>query len=73
MLRDKAETQFEITYGLQTQGTCFYIASNNNNNDNNNNNNNNNNLVFLCTTGCSGTHYVDSADLELRDLPASAS
>jgi hypothetical protein len=30
-------------------------------------------LVFLCSLGCPGTHYVDEASLELRDLPASAS
>jgi hypothetical protein len=27
----------------------------------------------MCSPGCSGTHYVDQAGLELRDLPASAS
>jgi hypothetical protein len=29
--------------------------------------------VFLCSPGCPGTHSVDQAGLELRDLPASAS
>jgi hypothetical protein len=29
--------------------------------------------VSLCTPGCPGTHSVDQADLELRNLPASAS
>jgi hypothetical protein len=29
--------------------------------------------VFLCSPGCPGTHFVDQADLELRDPPASAS
>jgi hypothetical protein len=29
--------------------------------------------VSLCCLGCSGTHFVDQASLELRDLPASAS
>jgi hypothetical protein len=29
--------------------------------------------VSLCSSGCPGTHYVDPAGLELRDLPASAS
>jgi hypothetical protein len=29
--------------------------------------------VSLCSPGCSGTHSVDQADLELRDPPASAS
>jgi hypothetical protein len=28
---------------------------------------------FLCSPGCPGTHSVDQADLELRNLPASAS
>ena len=28
---------------------------------------------FLCSPGCSGTHFVDQAGLELRNLPASAS
>jgi hypothetical protein len=28
---------------------------------------------FLCSPGCPGTHSVDQAGLELRDLPASAS
>jgi hypothetical protein len=27
---------------------------------------------FLCSPGCPGTHSVDQADLELRNLPASA-
>jgi hypothetical protein len=29
--------------------------------------------VFLCSPGCRGTHSVDQAGLELRNLPASAS
>jgi hypothetical protein len=29
--------------------------------------------VSLCSLGCPGTHSVDQADLELRNLPASAS
>jgi hypothetical protein len=29
--------------------------------------------VFLCSAGCPGTHFVDQAGLELRNLPASAS
>jgi hypothetical protein len=29
--------------------------------------------VSLCSPGCLGTHSVDQAVLELRDLPASAS
>jgi hypothetical protein len=29
--------------------------------------------VFLCNPGCSGTHFVDQAGLELRNPPASAS
>ena len=29
--------------------------------------------VSLCSPGCSGTHSIDQAGLELRDLPASAS
>ena len=29
--------------------------------------------VSLCTPGCPGTHFVDQAGLELRNLPASAS
>jgi hypothetical protein len=29
--------------------------------------------VFLCSRGCPGTHSVDQAGLELRNLPASAS
>jgi hypothetical protein len=29
--------------------------------------------VSLCNPGCSGTHSVDQAVLELRNLPASAS
>jgi hypothetical protein len=29
--------------------------------------------VSLCSPGCPGTHSVDQAGLELRDLPASAS
>jgi hypothetical protein len=29
--------------------------------------------VFLYSPGCSGTHSVDQAGLELRNLPASAS
>jgi hypothetical protein len=29
--------------------------------------------VSLYSPGCSGTHFVDQADLELRNLPASAS
>jgi hypothetical protein len=29
--------------------------------------------VFLCIPGCPGTHFVDQAGLELRNLPASAS
>jgi hypothetical protein len=28
---------------------------------------------FLCSPGCPGTHFVDQAGLELRNLPASAS
>jgi hypothetical protein len=27
----------------------------------------------LCSSGCPGTHFVDQAGLELRNLPASAS
>ena len=30
-------------------------------------------LVFLYSPGCPGTHSVDQAGLELRNLPASAS
>jgi hypothetical protein len=29
--------------------------------------------VSLCSPGCPGTHTVDQAGLELRNLPASAS
>jgi hypothetical protein len=29
--------------------------------------------VSLCSPGCPGTHSVDQASLELRNLPASAS
>jgi hypothetical protein len=29
--------------------------------------------VSLCSPGCPGTHFVDQAGLDLRDLPASAS
>jgi hypothetical protein len=29
--------------------------------------------VYLCSPGCPGTHFVDQAGLELRNLPASAS
>jgi hypothetical protein len=29
--------------------------------------------VSLCSPGCPGTHFVDQAVLELRNLPASAS
>jgi hypothetical protein len=29
--------------------------------------------VSLCSLGCPGTHFVEQAGLELRDLPASAS
>ena len=29
--------------------------------------------VSLCSHGCPGTHFVDKAGLELRNLPASAS
>jgi hypothetical protein len=29
--------------------------------------------VSLCSPGCTGTHSVDKAGLELRNLPASAS
>jgi hypothetical protein len=29
--------------------------------------------VSLCSSGCSGTHFVDQAGLELRNLPVSAS
>jgi hypothetical protein len=29
--------------------------------------------VSLCSSGCPGTHSVDQAGLELRNLPASAS
>jgi hypothetical protein len=29
--------------------------------------------VSLCSFGCPGTHFVDQAGLELRNLPASAS
>jgi hypothetical protein len=29
--------------------------------------------VSLCSAGCPGTHFVDQAGLELRNLPASAS
>jgi hypothetical protein len=29
--------------------------------------------VSLCSPGCPGTHFVDQADLKLRNLPASAS
>jgi hypothetical protein len=28
---------------------------------------------FSCSPGCPGTHFVDQAGLELRNLPASAS
>jgi hypothetical protein len=28
--------------------------------------------VSLCISGCPGTHFVDQAGLELRNLPASA-
>ena len=31
------------------------------------------NRVSLCSPGCPGTHFVDQAGLELRNLPASAS
>jgi hypothetical protein len=29
--------------------------------------------VSLCSPGCPGTHFVDQAGLELRNLPASTS
>jgi hypothetical protein len=29
--------------------------------------------VYLCSSGCPGTHFVDQAGLKLRNLPASAS
>ena len=29
--------------------------------------------VYLCSPGCPGTHFVDQAGLEIRNLPASAS
>jgi hypothetical protein len=29
--------------------------------------------VSLCSPGCPGTHFVDQADLELRNPPVSAS
>jgi hypothetical protein len=29
--------------------------------------------ISLCSSGCPGTHFVDQAGLELRNLPASAS
>jgi hypothetical protein len=29
--------------------------------------------VSLCSSGCPGTHSVDQAGIELRNLPASAS
>jgi hypothetical protein len=29
--------------------------------------------VSLCSPGCPGTHFVDQAGLELRNLPVSAS
>jgi hypothetical protein len=29
--------------------------------------------VSLCSPGCPGTHFVDKAGFELRNLPASAS
>jgi hypothetical protein len=29
--------------------------------------------VSLCSPGCTGTHFVDQADLKLRNPPASAS
>ena len=29
--------------------------------------------VSLCSPGCPGTHFVDQADLKLRNPPASAS
>jgi hypothetical protein len=29
--------------------------------------------ISLCSPGCPGTHFVDQAGLELRNLPASAS
>jgi hypothetical protein len=29
--------------------------------------------VSLCSPGCPGTHFVDQAGLELKNLPASAS
>jgi hypothetical protein len=29
--------------------------------------------VSLCSPGCAGTHFVDQADLKLRNPPASAS
>ena len=29
--------------------------------------------VSLCSSGCPGTHFVDQAGLELRNLPASTS
>jgi hypothetical protein len=34
---------------------------------------NNKDRVSLCSSGCPGTHSVDQAGLELRNLPASAS
>jgi hypothetical protein len=30
-------------------------------------------IGFLCSPGCPGTHFVDQADFELRNPPASAS
>ena len=29
-------------------------------------------FLSMCSPGCPGTHFVDQADLELRNLPASA-
>jgi hypothetical protein len=29
--------------------------------------------VFLCSPGCPGTHFIDQAGFELRNVPASAS
>ena len=30
-------------------------------------------MVFLCSLGCPGTHFVALTDFELKDPPASAS
>ncbi|GAB1303189.1 N-acetylglucosaminyldiphosphodolichol N-acetylglucosaminyltransferase [Apodemus speciosus] len=49
--------QLELAKQLHKEGHLFYCTC----------------RVSLCSSGCPGTHYVDQANLELRNPPASAS